>query len=128
MRYQTRKFMVYPSGKAGRLGRELVELEGPDDEGILLRVHVQAKGEINQAVVPQTITSPYWKTYLNVYPVGDPEKQIYLALSYRGWTDKKLIQKIQKIAEAGARETATTVDSKSADEKNTKPESEGRPQ
>lgn len=79
-----------------------MEREGPDDEGVLLRVHVQPKGEVNQAVVPQTVREPYWETFLNVYPVSGSEKQIYVALSSRGWTDKKLIQKIQKILESAS--------------------------
>ena len=99
LRYKTRPYKVYPQSKAGRLGRELVEREGPDDEGILLRAHVQKAGEVNQAAVPQTIREPYWSTYLNVYPVAGTGKQIYMALSYRGWTDKKLIERITKVAE-----------------------------
>lgn len=127
LRYKTRKYMVYPGSKSGRLGRELEEKEGPDDEGILLRVHVQAKGEVNQAVVPQTIDEPYWKTFLNVYPIKNAEKQIYVALSYRSRTDKDLISKLKSIAEQvddGQPATRSDPDTEGPDKP--QPESEGR--
>ncbi|MDA7880793.1 hypothetical protein N9A94_00630 [Akkermansiaceae bacterium] len=101
LRYKTRKYQVYPGNKSGQLGRELEEREGPDDEGILLRVHVQEKGEVNQAPVPQTIQEAYWKTYLNVYPVENSSKQIYFALSFHGRTDTDLISKLKSIAKGG---------------------------
>lgn len=98
MRYRTREYQVYRSNKAGHLGKELVPTEGPDDEGILLlRIHVQSKGEVNQAVVPQTIQEPYWSTLLNVHPVADSQKQIYVAMSSRGRTDKELVKSVIKL-------------------------------
>ena len=90
--------MIHPRNGTGR-GQKLVEEEGPSDEGFILKVHLQPKGQVNSPGIPQTIKSPYWMTHLNVYPVGDLEKQIYIALSHRGRTDKKLIQKLQKIVE-----------------------------
>ena len=97
LRYQTRTYQIYPRGKAGRLGRELVEREGPGDDGILLRVHVQAKGAVNQAAVPQTIREPYWLTELDVYPVEGSNKQLYVALSYRGTVDRELLARIKSV-------------------------------
>lgn len=94
MRYQTREYQVYTSNMAGQLSRELVKCEGPDDEGVLLTIYVQPKGEVNQAMVPQTIQEPYWSTFLNVYPVVESDKQIYIALASRPRTPKTLIQTI----------------------------------
>lgn len=94
MRYQTREYQVYTRNKAGQLSRELVQREGPDDEGVLLSIHVQPKGDVNQAMVPQTIQEPYWSTFLNVYSVADSDKQIYMALASTSRTDKKLTNTI----------------------------------
>lgn len=126
LRYMTRKYMVYPSNMTGRLGRELTEREGPDDGGVLLEVTVQRKGAANQAVVPQTIKDPYWKTDLNVYPVENSTKQLCIALSYRG-TDQDLISKLHKIAQQAATgQPATRPESKPEDKEKPKPESEER--
>lgn len=91
MRYKTRNYMIYPSDMTGHLGQDLVESEGPGDGGILMKIHVQKKGEVNQAVVPQTLKRPYWTTYLNVYPVEGENKQLFVSISFRNTTDKKLI-------------------------------------
>lgn len=129
VRYQTRRYMIYPRNKAGRLGRELVDEEGPGDEGFLLRVHVQAKGEQNQAVVPQTLQTPYWKTYLNVYPIEDSDHQIYIALSYRGLTDKRLIRRIQRvIGQGGAEHPDNDLEPNSKNDEKSNPRSERRSQ
>lgn len=99
MRFKVREYMVYPHDMTGHLGADLVKQEGPGDDGVLLRINVQPKGEMNQACVPQTLQEPYWSTFLNVYPVAGTEKQIFVALSFRGGTQKTLIRKIQNIAE-----------------------------
>lgn len=97
MRYRTREYQVYASNRAGRLSKELTSSEGPDDDAILLRIYVQTIGEVNQAVVPQTIQEPYWSTFVNVYPLRGLKEQVYMALSSRGRTDKELIKKITKL-------------------------------
>ena len=48
----------------------------------LLRIHAQDKGTVNQAVVPQTIRQPYWRTDLDVAVVPDTGHQLYCALAY----------------------------------------------
>jgi len=98
LKYQTRTYMVHKRSK-GAILSELEEREGPDTKGILLSVGVQKKGWINQAWTPQISQQPYWQTYLNVYPVADTEKQLYLALSYRPRTNEAWIEKIKGVAE-----------------------------
>lgn len=97
MRHKTREYLVYPSNKSGRIAPEPRKEEGPDNEGIYLGIHVEPQGQVNQAVVPQTINAKYWMTYLNQLPTSDPEKQIYFGLSYRGNTDKDVIERIGKV-------------------------------
>lgn len=99
VRYRTREYMVYPRAKTGRFGETLERQEGPDHDGLLIRAHVQPSGEVNQAVVPQTIREPYWTTFLNVYPVRGTGKQIYLALSFQGAEDSPLVRKAKQAAE-----------------------------
>ena len=104
MRSKTREYQVYPSDMTGRLGRELRPVEGPDDGGLMLTVRVQEAGEINQAVVPQTLQRPYWFTWLNVIPAPGGEKQFFVALSYRRTTDEELVTQIREmLAEFGRR-------------------------
>lgn len=97
MRYKTRDYQVYAQSKGGTLSKKLHAQEGPDEEGVLLRIHVQAKGGLNQAVVPQTYRDTYWQTHLDTYPVADPDKEIFFSLSSRGHTDQKLIERIKKV-------------------------------
>ena len=61
----------------------------------MLRVSVQRRGEVNQAVTPQTIHEPYWSTDLDVTPIGKTDKQIYWALSYRPRTPENILHDIR---------------------------------
>lgn len=97
MRYKTREYQVHRPEGQGRLSKELHTEIGPDAGGLVLNVHVQANGEVIQAVVPQTLRNPYWDTHLDVYPVADKNKQIFCGVSSRFTTDKKLIDKIKKV-------------------------------
>jgi hypothetical protein len=108
LRYKTRNYMVYSVSMQGRIGKKLMEREGPDDEGVLLRVYMQTKGEDNQFYGAQTHVEPYWKTYLNTIPIKNSEKQVFVTLSYGPRTDKDLISKLKSIAEqAGTGQPAT---------------------
>lgn len=97
IRYKTRKYMIHPSSKIG-VGHDLVETEGPDNGGFIIRIHVQPQGTTNQAQVPQTLNRPYWSTHLDIYPTADRTKQIYASISYRGSADQKLIENIRKFS------------------------------
>lgn len=99
VRFRTRNYIIHPSNKAGRVEERTITREGPSDEGFLLNVYSQRLGAVNQAVTPQLVREPYWNLYLNVYPVERDRKQLYFCLSYRGWTDEALIEKIKKVTE-----------------------------
>ena len=73
----------YKSGQVGAAGRETI---GPGFGGFVLRVHVEPRGEVHQAVTPQTIREPYWMTDLDVTPVGGTDRQLYWALAHTGAT------------------------------------------
>jgi hypothetical protein len=97
--HRTREYQVYPRDRRGRIGNELIRTNGPGDEGFLLRVYLEDSGQIGAAVVPQTYHEPYWSTFLNVHALAATDKQIRIALSYRGTTSPTLVEKIKKTLE-----------------------------
>jgi hypothetical protein len=68
---------------------------GPSAEGFILKVYIQFRGEVGQLVVPLTIQEPYWKTLINVTPLGKTDKQISWGLSYGSHMDEKLLDQIR---------------------------------
>ena len=98
VRYKTRQYTIHPRNMTGRISEDTVQLEGPSDDGLLLRAHVQPLGEVNQACVPQTIRETYWSIDLQVYEIEKEQKQIFFALSYNSRTDPELIKKLKEIA------------------------------
>jgi hypothetical protein len=99
VRFRTRHYTVHPKNKAGRISEETIQVEGPSDDGFFLRAHLQPKGTVNQAEVPQVWRETYWSTFLNVYEVKGSDKQIYMALSFSPWTDEEILKRIKEIAE-----------------------------
>ncbi len=99
VKYQIRKFMVHGASMAGVFTEKAHEVEGPDVRGLLLLIHVQDKGTVNQAVVPQTLRQLYWRTDLDVSVVSDTDWQLYWGLSYGAQTDRGLLKKIRDVME-----------------------------
>lgn len=95
VKYRIRKFMVHDRSKTGEVSVDAHERVGPSFRGFLLRAHVQKKGTVNQAVVPQTIREPYWQTDLDVVEVAGTDWQLYWALSYGTRTDKSLLRSVR---------------------------------
>ena len=93
--YQTQTFKVHHVAKSGAIGKEAVDEVGPSHKGFILRVYLQKKGELNQAVTPQTIRRPYWLMDLDVTPLANSDKQLYWALSYGSQTDKQVLDEIR---------------------------------
>jgi hypothetical protein len=96
VKYKTRKFMIHSGSKIGKYSEKAHEEEGPSYQGFLLRLHIQKKGTVNQAIVPQTIRQPYWRTDLNVTIVDKSDRQLYWGLSYGSRTDEKLLAIVRK--------------------------------
>jgi hypothetical protein len=94
--YRSQPYKIHGRSMTGEVSPDAHDEIGPSFKGFVLRVHLQGKGEINQAVTPQTIGEPYWQTYLNVTPIGGTRKQIYWALSYGSRTDATLLSQIRK--------------------------------
>ena len=91
--YRTRAFLIHARTKSGEISREAHETRGPSHDGLLMRVHLQDAGLVNQAMVPQTIREPYWMTSLDVIPL-DQEKQVYVAISFGSRVDETIAAKL----------------------------------
>ncbi len=97
-RHKTGKFTVHPLDKNGRLSEKTREEVGPDEKGFLLRLRLH-KGDpqARQAKAPQILKGEFWQTYLNAYPIEWRKGEyIWMTLSYRDSTDKKLVEKIKE--------------------------------
>jgi len=94
--YKAQNYKIHGRSMSGEISPEAHDELGPTFKGFVLQVHLQEKGEINQAVTPQTLEGPYWKTDLDVAPLAGSQKQIYWALSYGRRTDTELLTKIRQ--------------------------------
>jgi hypothetical protein len=92
----TQKFKIHQRNKRGDFSETAHDEIGPSSTGFVLRAHLQPRGEVNQAVTPQTIREPYWVTDLGVTPIGKTDKQILWSLSYGSRADKELLDKIRQ--------------------------------
>ena len=82
VKYKARKFIVHGNTKIGKFSEKAHETDGPSYRGFILTVRIQGAGIINQAMVPQTIRGPYWRTDLDVTRVKDTDFQLYWGLAY----------------------------------------------
>jgi hypothetical protein len=93
--YLPQSFKIHGRNKSGEIDAEAHEEIGPSFKGFVLKVHLQPKGTVNQAITPQTIQTPYWPTDLDVTTIASTDKQIYWGLSYGSRTEKELLDKIR---------------------------------
>jgi len=93
--YLPRKFKVHGSTKGGEFTADVHDEVGPSAKGFILQAHVQSRGEVNQAVTPQTIRLPYWATDLDLTTVGQTDHQLYWSLSYGSRTDHDLLESLR---------------------------------
>ncbi|MBA4386825.1 MAG: hypothetical protein C0404_02520 [Verrucomicrobia bacterium] len=93
-RYHTQVFKIHTIDKIGAISETAHDEEGPNGDGILLKVTMQDGPYRGAAEVPQELAKPYWKTFINDYPTGTG-KYLWMDLSYGGRADKKLIEAIK---------------------------------
>ena len=98
--YRAQSYKIHGRSMTGEVSTNAHDEIGPGYKGFVLRVHLQDQGEINQAVTPQTLQQPYWRTDLDVTPIGGTKKQMYWALSYGSRTDTNLLSQIRKALNA----------------------------
>jgi len=94
--YKSQIYKIHGRSMTGEVSPEAHDELGPNFKGFVLRIHLQEKGEVNQAVTPQTLQEPYWTTDLDVTPLARTSKQIYWALSYGARTDTDLLAQIRQ--------------------------------
>jgi len=88
-------YKIHGRSKSGQVTTNVYDEVGPGFKGFILRVHLQPRGEVNQACIPQTIREPYWQTDLDVTPLGTTDKQVYWALSYMGRTPTNVLAELR---------------------------------
>ena len=109
--YQTQNYKIHGGSMTGEFSKEAHNETGPTFKGFILTIQVQPKGEINQAVTPQTLRRPYWQTYIQVTPLAGSDKQLYWGLSYGSRTDTNLLARIMQAVEGMATEAKAPVES-----------------
>ncbi len=95
LRYLPQTFKVHGVSMTGQVSAEAHDEVGPSYMGFVVTVHLQAKGEVNQLVTPQTVRRPYWSTDLDVIPLAGTDQQAYVGLSYGSRTDPKLLKELR---------------------------------
>lgn len=98
--YLARTFKTHAPSMTGEFAEEAREEVGPAAKGFILAAEIQKKGEVNQAVVPQTLRRPYWDSYVQVTPVSGSDLQIYWSLSYGLSADADLLARIRQAVES----------------------------
>jgi hypothetical protein len=94
--YKAQVYKVHGRSMTGEIFPEVHDQLGPTFKGFVLGIHLQNLGEVNQAVTPQTLQEPYWKTDLDVTPLAGTQKQIFWALSYGTRTDAALLAELRQ--------------------------------
>lgn len=94
--YKSQMYKIHGGSMTGEVSPNAHDELGPSFKGFVLRVHLQDKGEVNQADTPQTLREPYWRTDLDVTPLAGTQKQIYWGLSYGIRTDTNSLAQIRQ--------------------------------
>ncbi len=93
-RFHTQTFKIHAVNMQGHIYENAHDEEGPNVDGILVRVSLRERereGEsVGQAVIPQTIRRPYWQTFINVYPVS-ASQNLWVSISFGTKTDKNML-------------------------------------
>ena len=84
----------------GEWSTNMFEEIGPGFKGFVLRVQLQKLGEVNQAMTPQTLQEPYWRTFIEVTPVAGTTNQIFWGLSSGSSADQDLLAKVKQALES----------------------------
>jgi hypothetical protein len=96
IQFRPQTFKIHGKSKSGEIAAEAHDEVGPSFKGFVLNIHLQPKGEINQAVTPQTVQRPYWLMDLEITELAKTDHQIYWALSYGSQTPKDVLKEIRE--------------------------------
>lgn len=93
-RLRTHTFKIHTIHKNGRISQKPHDEEGPNVDGILVEVTIHDGNYLGQAEIPQDLHRPYWRTFINAYPVSGGQ-YLWVSISYGTRTDKKLVDSIK---------------------------------
>jgi hypothetical protein len=105
VRYRTQTFLVHGSSKGGEYDTAAHAEEGPNRGGFLLRLTFHAERPVRAAVVPQDLQGPYWRTFIDDYPLGAGAGGGYvsMSLSYGRHAPNCLLSEIKACVAEAAR-------------------------
>lgn len=95
-KHGTMMFTLHGRSMGGAIRSKTHQEEGPNYKGFMLKVTLQQGREVHQAVTPQTLRGPYWKTYIDDPPTPDGENHYWAAFSYGSRLDQKLKTAIEE--------------------------------
>ena len=93
-RYHSLTFKIHTIDKMGNILETPHDEEGPNVDGILLKVTLQDGPYQGAAKTPQDLKKSYWTTFINAYPAANG-KCLWMQLSYGSKTDNKLLEAIK---------------------------------
>lgn len=93
-RFHTQMFKIHTIQKTGGITETAHDEEGPNVDGIFLKVSLQDGSYRGAAEIPQDLRRPYWTTFINAYPVATG-KHLWLGLSYGSRANQKLMEAIK---------------------------------
>jgi hypothetical protein len=95
--YLPQSYKIHGRSMSGEISPTAHDEIGPSYKGFVMRASIQSKGEIIQAVTPQTLTGPYWKSDIDVTPVEGTTSQLFWGLSYGSRTDSAVLSELRAI-------------------------------
>jgi hypothetical protein len=94
-RYHTLVYKFHPiTSQIGDTTGETYNQEGPKEDGIFLQVSVRDGVYQDQVKIPQELRMPFWKTFVNAYPI-DTSKYLWVSLSYGKTSDMKFVEALK---------------------------------
>ena len=108
-RYNTQPFKIHSIQKTGAISPTAHDEEGPNVDGILMTVKLEKGAYEGQADIPAVLHRPYWKSFINAYPVSLPGgAHLWMSLSYGSRTDMNLVRDLENcFGDAALAETPT---------------------
>lgn len=98
--FRPRTFMVHGGSKTGRFAKKAHEEKGPDVDGLMVEVRVGEGRYLGAAATPQTLRRPYWKTFINQYPISQGREHLFLSLSTGAQPNREVVSKVYKFLDS----------------------------
>ena len=81
-KYGTIVYTLHNRSKTGEVYPQTYQQEGPNFKGFMLTISLQSGKYGGAAVVPQTLSGPYFPTFLDAVPTEDGKKYYQIHFSY----------------------------------------------